>query len=277
MKFFASMDHFPDSSISFPETILVRDSFSAFMQTPTLFLAAMMAMVSVSAAADDDEILTLPIRFHLAQGVTMKVKGQEMDMWVTPDEVENTVLPEVNRIWAQANIRFTIESCRIEPLLAVEGRDGALRYVEKFKRGDEKTEGNKRVENIDKLFDPKKRHPTAHNVYLFPFIGSTYQGYAKLGGRHAVCAVWTDKASAGKKPPVQTLLVEPEPMKVGSLARTIAHELGHNLGLTHPPKDLANPTPSIMGGRLHGYGMTREEIEKARAFARKHGAVGGDR
>ncbi len=38
-----------------------------------------------------------------------------------------------------------------------------------------------------------------------------------IGGNQAVIGVWTDKPSRGKKPPVKTLLVEPEPMKVGSL------------------------------------------------------------
>ena len=54
------------------------------------------------------------------------------------------------------------------------------------------------------------------NVYLLPYIGATYQGYANLGGNQAVIGVWTDKASRAEKPPVKALLVEPEPMKVGS-------------------------------------------------------------
>ena len=235
-----------------------------------IIIHPLLALFLAAAANAADEILTLPIRFHIAKDVTMNVKGQEMDMWVTPDEIEKTVLPEVNRIWAQADIRFTIERCQAEPLLPVESRDEALRYVEKFKRGDEATEGNKRVESIDQLFDPKERHPTVLNVYLFPFIGSTYQGYARLGGTHAVCSAWTDKPFGGKKPPVKTLLVEAEPMKVGSLARTIAHELGHNLGLVHPPKDEPDPTPRLMGGRKQGYGLTPEEIATARQTAGKH-------
>jgi hypothetical protein len=84
---------------------------------------------------------------------------------------------------------------------------------------------------------------------------------------------FTDKASRETRPPVKALLVEAEPMKVGSLGRTIAHELGHNLGLQHPPKDLPNPTPRLMGGRKQGYGLTEKEIQKARKIARKHGAV----
>ena len=233
-------------------------------------------LFAVTASARE-ETLTLAVRFHLTEGVTMNVKGQAMDMWVTPEDIEKTVLPEVNRIWKQANIFFVIERNQRQRLLAPLNREELLRFVEAAKRGDDEAKERQRTASIDALLDPAQRHPTAMNVHLFPFIGSTYQGYAKLSGNHAVVAVWTDKASKGKKPPVKTLLVEPEPMKVGSLARTIAHELGHNLGLGHPPKDIPNPTPRIMGGSIQGYGLTPAEIDKARAVARKHGAIEGDR
>lgn len=230
-----------------------------------------------SSANPREETLTLAVRFHLTEGVTMNLKDQEMDMWVTPEDIEKTVLPEVNRIWKQANIFFVIERNQRQPLLAPLNRKELIRFVEAAKRGDDEAKERQRTASIDALLDPAQRHPTAMNVHLYPFISSTYQGYAKLGGNHAVVAVWTDKASKGKKPPVRTLLVEPEPMKVGSLARTIAHELGHNLELSHPPKDIPNPTPRLMGGNIHGYGLTHAEIDKARAFARKHGAIEGDR
>lgn len=120
------------------------------------------------------------------------------------------------------------------------------------------------------MLDPAGLHPTAHNIYLLPFIGSTYQGYARLGGNHIVVGVWTDKFSKGTKPPVKTLLMEPEPIKAGSLARTIAHELGHNLGLNHPPKKEGGTTGRLMGGKVQGYTLTPEEITKARTIARRN-------
>ncbi|MFZ9941030.1 MAG: alpha/beta hydrolase fold domain-containing protein [Luteolibacter sp.] len=237
--------------------------------TPFLMASALLGEVAGEA------LLTLPIRFHLTEGAQMNLKGQAMDMWVTPEDIERRVLPEVNRIWRQANIQFVIERCESESLLSPLDRDALIRSVEQSKRGDTEDRETGRIASITKLLDPAQRHPTALNVYLLPFIGSTYQGYATLGGKHAVIGVWSDKASNGKKPPVKALLVEPEPMKVGSLARTIAHELGHNLGLKHPPKDLPNPTPRLMGGRIQGYELTAAEIKKARAIARKHGATKG--
>ena len=236
-----------------------------------LFLALLLA---VQALAADDAMLTLPIRFHLTRGATMTVKGQAMEVWVTPADITGPVLAEVNRIWKPANIRFVIERAEVEPLLKPADFNELLRSVENAKRGEEEVAGSGRTANIAKLLDPAQRHRTAHNVYLLPFIGSTYQGYAAMGGRQVVAGVWTDKPSHGKQPPVKTLLVEPEPMKIGSLARTIAHELGHNLGLTHPPKGEPSPVGRLMGGGRQGYALTPEEITKARRTAGKHLAGG---
>ena len=145
-----------------------------------------------------------------------------------------------------------------------------IQIVENSKRGEEEVAGSGRTSAIGKLLDPAQRHPSAMNVYLLPYIGATYQGYANLGGNQAVIGVWTDKASRAEKSPVKALLVEPEPMKVGSLARTIAHELGHNLGLVHPDKAEVSKVGRLMGGGKQGYALTDEEIAKARKTAQKH-------
>lgn len=219
---------------------------------------------------DDGALLTLPIRFHVTQGATMNVKGRSMTVWVRPDDLTGPVLQEINRIWKPAEIRFTVESAEPEPLLRPANFDGIVGSIGKSGRGDVEKPGSGRTSNIAKLLDPAREHRQALNVYLLPYIGRTYQGYAKLGGSHAVVGVWTDKASRGKKPPVKTLLTEPEPMKVGSLARTIAHEIGHNLTLLHPDKALDPAVGRLMGGRKQGYALTPEEIAQARRSARKH-------
>ena len=218
----------------------------------------------------DSAVINLPIRFHVTQGATMTVKGQAMEVWVQPADLTGPVLTEVNRIWKQANIQFTVERAEVEPLLKPADFAELLKSVENSKRGEEEQVGSRRTENIAKLLDPAQLHPTAQNVYLLPYIGSTYQGYAKLGGKHAVVGVWTDKPSRGEQPPVRTLLVEPEPMKVGSLARTIAHELGHNLTLQHPDKSEVSIVGRLMGGRKQGYELTPEEIARARKSAAAH-------
>ena len=214
--------------------------------------------------------ITLPIRFHLTQGAKMTVKGQVMETWVQPADLTGPVLAEVNRIWKPAGIQFVVERAQVEALLKPTHFAELIQVVENSKRGEEEVAGSGRTAAIGKLLDPAQRHPAAMNVYLLPYIGATYQGYANLGGNQAVIGVWTDKASRAEKPPVKALLVEPEPMKVGSLARTIAHELGHNLGLQHPDKLEASAVGRLMGGGKQGYALTEEEIAKARKTAQKH-------
>jgi hypothetical protein len=223
--------------------------------------------LGVSAA---EPIITLPIRFHLTQGATMTVKGQVMENWVKPEDLTGPVLAEVNRIWKPAGIQFVVERAQPEALLKPKDFKELLAVVENSKRGEEEVAGSGRTAAIGKLLDPAQQLRTTLNVYLLPYIGTTYQGYANLGGNQAVVGVWTDKASRGEKPPVKVLLVEREPMKVGSLARTIAHELGHNLTLTHPDKSEAATVGRLMGGAKQGYALTEEEIAKARKSALKH-------
>ncbi len=233
-------------------------------------VAAMVRKALAEPGAADDSVLTLPIRFHVTEGATMTVKGQAMEVWIKPSDLTGPVLTEINRIWSQANIQFTVERAEVEPLLQPADFADLLKSIENSKRGEEEQVGSRRTDNIAKLLDPARLHPTAQNVYLLPYIGATYQGYAKLGGNHAVVGVWTDKFSRGERPPVKTLLVEPEPMKVGSLARTIAHELGHNLTLVHPDKSLVSAVGRLMGGSKQGYLLTPEEIAQARKSAAGH-------
>jgi len=233
------------------------------------FVAMLLIAYSALGVAAEKTI-TLPIRFHITQGAKMTVKGQAMENWVQPADLTGPVLAEVNRIWKPAGIQFVMERAQPEALLKPANFAELIQIVENSKRGEEEIAGSGRTVAIAKLLDPAQRHPSAMNVYLLPYIGATYQGYANIGGKQAVIGVWTDKASGASKPPVKALLVEPEPMKVGSLARTIAHELGHNLSLQHPDKSEVSKVGRLMGGGKQGYGLTEEEIAKARKTAQKH-------
>ena len=235
------------------------------------FLAMLVLVPPSRVGAEDAAELVLPVRFHLTEGAVMNVKGQQMDVWVRPADVTGPVMAEVNRIWKQAAIRFEVERAAVVPLLRPADFAERVRRIEESSREAEQAGGSReRTRIIESLLDPEAAHPRAFNVHLLPYIGRTYQGFARMEGTLAVVAVWTDKASGGRKPPVRTLLVEPEPLKVGSLARTIAHELGHNLGLRHPDRGEMTPKGRLMGGSIHGYHLTPEEIEMARRLARRH-------
>ncbi len=231
-----------------------------------LVFAMVCAITRLSAA---DEELVLPLRVHLGRDMTATVKGEVLDVWVKPKDVTEALLPEINRIWKQANIRFVIESVVEEKALEVPDRLKLLAQISGRKRTDDGNSGDNPFAVIKKLFDPAKIHPSAINIYCMPYIGETFQGVAKLGGNLVLVGVWSDKASKGRKPPRKTLLTEPEPMVIGSLARTMSHELGHALTLNHPGKE-DEPKGRLMGGAKQGYLLTPEEISQARKSARVH-------
>jgi hypothetical protein len=209
----------------------------------------------VSLPEEDDGIIRLPVRFHLITDVAMEKRGVTMSTWITEDEVRDRVLPEVNRIWQPAGIEFVLEGVVVQPGADVPDRDGVLRAIARSKRSKPGTPQ-----------DPGN-HPAILNVHLFPYLGQTFQGFADLGGTHAVLGLWTDKPSKGQDPPQKVLLVEEGPFRIGSLARTCAHELGHNLTLRHPPKDPESDLRQLMGGYRQGCQITPEEAAQARTAA----------
>ena len=221
-----------------------------------------------------NDIIELPIRFHILNNITMTKKGVNMDMWLTSEDIEETILPEINRIWQKAGIKWFIEIILVEDPANISNIEKTLQYIANSDR-----ETPERVKKIVSLFDPKKRHPVVHNIYFVPFVGGTTQGFASMGGNksfdsnpdggnQSVVGVWTDKPTNAKEPPQKFPLKEALPFKIGSIARTCSHELGHTLLLQHPSTKKQTQLNRLMGGkRPNGYDLTSEEIAMARRIA----------
>tara|TARA_R110002096_G_scaffold19234_3_gene64441 strand:+ start:979 stop:1758 length:780 start_codon:yes stop_codon:yes gene_type:complete len=218
-------------------------------------------------------IIQLPVRFHIVKYVEMVKKGVTMKMWLTPRDVEQTILPEVNRIWLPAGIQWTAESIMMEGPAEIPDLEEMVRDIAKANR-----ETPDRTKMILSLFDQRNRHPVINNLYFVPFVGATSQGFALSGGgatfednsdggSRCVVGVWTDKPSGAIKPPQRFPLSEEMPFKIGSIARTCSHELGHNILLQHPDKSTQTKFNRLMGGRRPGYDLTSEEITLARRVA----------
>lgn len=241
-----------------------------FVPPPGIATAADPAEHAVPDGGGGDlEAITLRVRFLIPRDVVVEVRGRKLDTWITPADLREEVLPEVNRIWRQAGIRFEEESILEVPAVR---RDGHADLLEEIAAGGRDERGRSDptlLEKIRRFFPPDKLDPGSQNVLLFPYIGKTLQGNAVIGGNLAVVGLWTDKDSRGRELPHRVALREPEPFAKGSLGRTIAHELGHGLGLHHPDKD--DPlVHRLMGGRSPGYVLTPGEIEIARDEARRH-------
>lgn len=223
------------------------------------------------------EAIRIPLKFHIITDFEVPVKGVLAASWITPQDIESTVMPEVNRIWRPASIQWKVAEIIYHPLGSQiedkQKRNKKKRHVANFlaktKRNKQGKSNPKRIKKLTSLLDLSKEDQKAINVYLTPYLGRTSQGNARRKQRRVFITQWSDKMFKGKSPPVHFPLVEGLPMRDGSLSRTVAHELGHILTLKHPIKPEQTKFNRLMGGKKPGYELTYQERELARVQARE--------
>ena len=212
------------------------------------------------SSPEPSERLTLRLRIHLTTDLTMMKKGVKMTNWITPKMIEEKVLPEVNRIWSQANVVWILDGIQDCPTKETD-REEVIAYVLGTQRDSEGHGDPERIAKYLSILPIDQEVDRVVNIYAVPYLGGTSQGNACKGAR-VLLGEWTDKPSGGKLPPQKCLLNEPEPFVKGSFGRTMAHELGHILGLHHPEE---REVSQLMGGR--GYILTEEQKATARKKA----------
>jgi hypothetical protein len=205
------------------------------------------------AFAKDDKVYTVPIRVHLLTGAEFTAEGSTIDLWLTPEEFTQQVVPEMNRIWQTAGVQWRVASVQVEP--AAKSRAAAAGLAE-IKAHEKEIGPSVRA----LLPAPAGSTRNIIDLYLLPSIGAA-NGIAFPNDKIAVASLWR---KPGKREYHRAPLVLTEPPYV-SVAKTCAHELGHNLGLKHPDPGLK--------GRLMiagpGLELTSAEIATARAEAKR--------
>lgn len=214
-------------------------------------------------------VITVPVRVHVVRDLAMPKDGLVMQSWVTEQQVRDVIVPEVNRIWRAADIAFRLEAVGTAATRPLPDRRALIDAVVAARRDADGESDPARIRHLEALVSFLPAAPGTVDVYLVPYLGEASQGNTKRSLRRVFVAQWTDKASKGRLAPERFQLTEAGAFTRGSLSRTVAHELGHVLGLRHPDEPADTVSGRLMGGRLPGDSLTAEEVAKARRKADK--------
>jgi len=217
------------------------------------------------ATAPVEPVQHIAVRFHLVTDLEMAKKGVKMTNWLTADMISKTVMPELNRIWSAAAIEWTLSGVSLATTRN-ENRAEVIAYLLAAGRDSDGKSDPQRIAKMTYLLNLEQEDPKAVNLYVIPYLGVTSQGNATPRQNRVLLGQWTDKPSRGLRPPEKCLLIEEGEFRQGSFGRTVAHELGHILGLTHP-KNNEPPFHRLMGGNKPAYDLTSEEKSLARKTA----------
>ena len=218
-----------------------------------------------------DSEYKLNLRVHIMTDITMShTSGVSMGSWVTTDDVNQTIIPEVNAIYKQAKIQWLVESIVEEDVVKHGTYEESIAFIASTERDSNGNSDPARLPHLYNLMQPEHRSTSSelgtnlYHIYLFPFIGNTSQGNAMSGfGYHSVVGTWTNKHNRGGDPEKTLLIEDHVNFDRGSLSRTIAHEIGHVLQLRHNQCDF----DCLMGGDSDGYYMTADQVKTARLEA----------
>ena len=206
-------------------------------------MLALVGLVSVSCGDSPTEPapgpLELPLHVHLFQSETVS----ELNVTLSDAEVE-TLAAAVNAVWQQAEVRFELVGLGREPAVAEDSYAAAL-------RGDIPLTPSVMLSQIPvDNFDQ-----ASWNVYMVNDFGGSIGGvYIDLG------------------PAVFSAEVDPTGVRdpTGSMARILAHELGHALGLPHVSCTVEG---NLMAAGCASTNRTRLEPDQV-AAARSQAATG---
>ncbi len=224
---------------------------------------------------DDDDtfsIIELNLRIHIMTDIVMTHStGTAMNSWVASKDVEETIIPEINKIWEQAGVLWKIESIIEEDVVKGNSYEESINFIVHTKRDSNGNSDPARLPHLFSLMQPQnmsKEEELGKNlfhIYLFPFIGNTSQGNAMRGFNfHSVVGTWTNKFNGGGIPEKTLLTENQSSFDRGSLSRTISHEIGHVLNLSHNKCGFG----CLMGGtESDGYFLSDDQKIKARIEA----------
>lgn len=237
--------------------------------TKTFYFAFIVFTLFIKAGVVHAKTISVPLNIYIVEDLPITVKQQALPNWITQNDLRNIVLPEVNRIWSRANLQFTIRSISVIHIKPQKEMENLIHKISAATRDTSGKSDPSRIKALNSLVNPEPAKAGSISIIIVPFLGENSQGNAKPKKRRLYVAQWTNKNQSNGLPPRKFELLEARPYRKGSFSRTLAHELGHILGLKHPNKNTQTTFQRLMGGKRKGYQLTNGEIETARDTAEK--------
>lgn len=234
-----------------------------------IMMATLLFLLINSYVFAYERVIRVPLNFFIITELSIPKDSYHLTSWIQDSQVRKIILPEINRIWKPANIEFYDKLILVRSAINSPKKKEISDFLASAERDESGNSDPERITKLSDIIDFKEETEKTLNIYLVPYLGEASQGHAQRKIRRAFIAQWTDKPSKGTLKPERFQLVEEGEFKEGSLARTIAHEIGHLLKLSHPEKEEQVVFNRLMGGKQPGYQLTSDEIERARKQALK--------
>jgi hypothetical protein len=111
--------------------------------------------------------------------IMLHPSGVSVDSWVTPNNVRETFVSEMNAIWSQAKIKWVIKSIIEEDVVKNDTYQQAINCIANCGRNSDGESNPNRIPLLYSLMHqqyrskPDELGKNLFQIYLFPFIGNT--------------------------------------------------------------------------------------------------------
>jgi hypothetical protein len=122
------------------------------------------------------DILEVPLKIHLLTEMPMKIRNTSGDgfigdcgimvSWITEEQISNEIMPEVNRIYQQANIHWDIQELIVESATQRSYAEAA----DWLSLSDRSSDNAERISKYFDLIPSSTVDETMVNLYFVTFI-----------------------------------------------------------------------------------------------------------
>ena len=197
--------------------------------------------------------IILPLNAYIIKNMDMTVKGKEISNWITPENIKG-IISNINiTFFNKHGIHWDLK----EVIEFNVPESANLGFIQELTRDLNKYPNSERFKAYCSLIPENMYSKKYNNIYFGTFNGNTRQGKANINSNKNITekdleehvhmtliGTNTNKHNNGKEPKKRSI---DSPEGTPSLTFTVAHELGHVLGLSHlntNEKNIMNATTS---------------------------------